>query len=155
MHFTIVAIGKSMPSWIQEGFQDFSKRFPPEFHFQLIEVEAAKRSKNADIARVLHDEGERMQALIPKHSYIIALDVQGKQWDTPTLVKQFQEWQLIGGTVCFLIGGPDGLAPKCLERADQKWSLSNLTFPHALVRLMLVEQLYRAWSILQGHPYHR
>lgn len=155
MHFTLYAIGKSMPSWVQNGFQDYAKRFPPEFHFQLVEIEAAKRHKNAEITRLIDEEGERMLAVIPKHSYVVALDIKGKEWDTETLAKELKEWQLVGGTVSFMIGGADGLSSACLKRADVHWSLSNLTFPHALVRIIVAEQLYRAWSLLKGHPYHR
>lgn len=155
MQLTIVAIGKSMPRWVEAGFQEYSKRLPPEFHLQLIEIEAGKRGKNADITRILKDEGEKIIAAIPKSNPVIALEREGKEWDTPTLAKNLQQWQLESRSVSFLIGGPEGLSEDCLNKADQKWSLSRLTFPHPLVRIILAEQLYRAWSLLKGHPYHR
>lgn len=155
MHLSIIAIGKSMPSWVETGFQEYSKRLPPEFHLKLIEIEAAKRGKNADISRILQEEGDKILAAIPKNNFVVALEREGKEWDTATLAKNIQQWQLESQSVSFLIGGPEGLSPHCLEKADQKWSLSPLTFPHPLVRIILVEQLYRAWSLLKGHPYHR
>jgi len=144
-----------MPAWVQAGLQDYSKRFPPELRFQLIEIEAGKRGKNADIARILQEEGEKMLAAVPKNNRIITLEINGEKWDTSTLAKQLQQWQLDGRSVSFLVGGPEGLAPACIAKAEQKWSLSPLTFPHPLVRILVAEQLYRAWSLLRGHPYHR
>lgn len=155
MHLNLIAIGKTMPAWVQTGFQDYSKRFPLDFRFQLFEIEPAKRTKNADIPRILQDEGERMLTIIPKNSRIIALEINGNLWNTDTLAKNFQTWEIEGRPLSFLIGGPEGLAPSCIKVAELSWSLSPLTFPHPLVRIMVVEQLYRAISLLKGHPYHR
>jgi 23S rRNA (pseudouridine1915-N3)-methyltransferase len=155
MHIHLITVGKNLPDWIQMGFQTYAKRLSSDCRLQLIEIAAGKRHKNSNIDRVLDEEGERLLAAIPKNSRVIALDVQGEQWDTPMLAKQLQKWQLDGRAVSLLIGGPEGLAPICYERVEQKWSLSLLTFPHPLVRVLVAEQLYRAWSILHNHPYHR
>ncbi len=155
MQLVLIAIGTTMPSWVQTGFQDYGKRFPADFRLQLVEIPANKRTKNTNIARAIQEEGERMLAAIPKNSRVIALEVEGTQWDTPSLSTQLKLWQIDSRPVSFLIGGPEGLAPQCLAKADQKWSLSALTFPHPLVRIIVAEQLYRAWSLLKGHPYHR
>src|SRR3569623_657718 len=109
----------------------------------------------ADVARAVAEEGERMLAAIPKDSLVIALEVDGKSWSTEMLAREFAAWLQDGRDVALLVGGPDGLADSCRARADMKWSLSPLTLPHMLVRIVAAEQLYRAWSVLQGHPYHR
>lgn len=138
MHLSIIAVGKSMPAWVERGYQEYSKRLPREWRLQLVETTTNK-----------------MLAAIPKNNHIIALEINGERWDTLQLAKQLQQWQLNGKDISFLIGGPDGLTPECSAKAHQKWSLSPLTFPHPLVRIILAEQLYRAWSLLAGHPYHK
>ena len=155
MHIHLIAIGQRMDAWVNQGFQEFAKRMPPECNLQLKEIAAGKRGKNADIPRILQQEGERMLAAIPAGARVIALDVEGKQWSTPQLAQQLEQWLPSGQDVALLVGGPEGLAPQCLERAQQRWSLSALTLPHPLVRVVLAEQLYRAWSLHKGHPYHR
>jgi 23S rRNA (pseudouridine1915-N3)-methyltransferase len=155
LHIHIIAVGTHMPSWVQTGYQEYAKRFVNDCQLHLTEITAGKRSKNSNIERILQEEGERVLAAIPKNSHVIALDVQGAEWDTLTLSQQLQKWQFDGRAISLLIGGPEGLAPACYARADQKWSLSKLTYPHPLVRIILAEQLYRAWSILHKHPYHR
>jgi 23S rRNA (pseudouridine1915-N3)-methyltransferase len=155
MRIYLIAVGANLPHWVQEGYAEYAKRFAGDWQLQLIEIPAGKRGKNADLARLMHDEGERMLKAVPKSSRVIALDVRGEQWDTPTLARQAQKWQLTHSAVSLLIGGPEGLAPICYQHAAQKWSLSLLTLPHGLVRVVVAEQLYRAWSILHQHPYHR
>lgn len=155
MHLHLVAVGKRMPAWVNAGYTEYAKRFTANFRLQLIEIEPAKRTKNSDITRVIQQEGEQILKAIPPNSRIIALHDRGQQWDTPTLAKQIEGWQLDGRDVSLLIGGPDGLAPDCLKKAELQWSLSKLTFPHPLVRIIVAEQLYRATSLLRGHPYHR
>ena len=123
--------------------------------FHLVEIPPGKRGKNADIARILEKEGEQMLAAIPKGSRIVTLEVLGKPWDTPELARQLDRWQNDGRDVALLVGGPEGLAPACIAASEQKWSLSNLTLPHPLVRIFLAESLYRAWSVNNNHPYHR
>jgi len=153
----LIAVGSRMPVWVQSGYQEYAKRLSQsaECRLQLIEIEAGKRGKNADINRILQDEGTRMLAAIPANSYVIALDVQGQAWNTAQVAQQLKKWQFLGRDISLLVGGPEGLAPDCLAKAEQKWSLSPLTFPHPLVRVIVAEQLYRGWSLLRGHPYHR
>ena len=157
MRIHLIAVGSRMPVWVQSGYQEYAKRLSQsaECRLQLIEIEAGKRGKNADINRILQDEGTRMLAAIPANSYVIALDVQGQAWNTAQVAQQLKKWQFLGRDISLLVGGPEGLAPDCLAKAEQKWSLSPLTFPHPLVRVIVAEQLYRGWSLLRGHPYHR
>lgn len=144
-----------MPAWIQSGYQEYARRLPRELVLELIEIPLAHRGKNADIPRLLKKEGEMMMSAIKPNDYVISLDVTGSSWTTEQLAKQLQNWQSLGTDVSLLVGGPDGLAPDCIARAQQHWSLSQLTFPHPLVRVVIAEALYRAWSINAGHPYHR
>ncbi len=148
-------MGERIPEWVKTGYQEYARRLPPECRLHLIEIAPGKRGKNADIARAVQDEGERMLAAIPKDTHVVALDVRGTPWSTAQLSTQLQSWLQGGRDVALLIGGPEGLAESCLTRAAVKWSLSPLTLPHALVRVVAAEQLYRAWSILKHHPYHR
>lgn len=144
-----------MPDWVNTGYSEYSKRLTQDCRLHLIEIEASKRSKNEDIKRITQEEGERILHAIPKNTHVIALDVKGKSWDTSQLAQQLQKWQFDGRDISLLIGGPEGLSEECLKKAETKWSLSALTFPHPLVRIILAEQLYRAWTLLKGHPYHR
>lgn len=144
-----------MPGWVIEGYQEFAKRLPPECRLNLIEIALGKRNKNADPARAVREEGERMLAAVAKNFYLMALDQSGLQWSTEQLAGQLEGWLQGGRDISMLIGGPDGLAEICLKRADQVWSLSKLTLPHPLARIVVAEQLYRAWSLLHNHPYHR
>jgi 23S rRNA (pseudouridine1915-N3)-methyltransferase len=121
----------------------------------LTEIVAGKRGKNADIKRILHKEGELTLAAIPKGNRVVTLEVTGVPWDTPKLAKTMQNWQMDGRDVSLLIGGPEGLAPECIKVSEQRWSLSSLTLPHPLARIIVAESLYRAWSINNNHPYHR
>lgn len=144
-----------MPGWVEQGYQEYARRFPNDMPLQLLEIPAGKRGKNADIKRILLKEGELTLAAIPKGNRIVTLEVTGKPWDTPTLAKNMQNWQMDGRDVSLLIGGPEGLAPECIAASEQKWSLSALTLPHPLVRIVVAESLYRAWSLNTNHPYHR
>ena len=155
MRITLYAVGNKMPKWVTEGFTEYTRRFPRDMSFHLVEIPPGKRGKNADIARILEKEGEQMLAAIPKGSRIVTLEVLGKSWDTPELAKQLDRWQNDGRDVALLVGGPEGLAPACIAASEQKWSLSNLTLPHPMVRIFLAESLYRAWSLNNNHPYHR
>lgn len=155
MHFHLLAVGERMPKWVQEAWHDYAKRFPSDARLQLIEIPSFKQAKNTSVERKLNDEGMRLLQAIPKQSHIIALDVKGESWDTPTLAKHIQRWQQLSSHISFLVGGADGLSQECLTRANQRWSLSPLTFPHPLARIIVAEQLYRALSIIQNHPYHR
>lgn len=155
MRIDLIAVGTKMPKWVVEGYREYARRMPPECRLNLVEIPAGQRGRNADIARVLRQEGEKMLAAVPKGSRVVALDVAGKAWSTPALSRQLDGWMQDGRNVAILIGGPEGFDPACLAAAEQRWSLSPLTFPHPLVRVIVAEQLYRALSLLRGHPYHR
>ena len=155
MRIHLIAVGQRMPDWVSTAYQDFAKRLPNEYRINLVELSAGKRGKNADLARAIADEGKRMLAALPKDCLVIALDECGREWSTKDLAAQLSDWSQGGRDVALLIGGADCLAPTVKQRADITWSLSRLTLPHALVRVVLVEQVYRAWSLLTNHPYHR
>lgn len=155
MKIQLVAVGTKMPAWIEQGYTEYSRRFPKDMPLELVEIPAGKRGKNADIARILKKEGDAMLAAIPKGNRIVTLDIPGKHYDTPALAEQLEVWKLDGRDVSILIGGPEGLSPECKAIAEQSWSLSPLTMPHPLVRVVMAESLYRAWSITTNHPYHR
>jgi len=122
---------------------------------ELKEIAPGKRGKNADIKRIVEDEGVRLKAAIPKSAHIVVLDVKGQSHNTEQLAQRLDTWMHAGQDICLLVGGPEGLSDTCRALAHEKWSLSSLTFPHPLVRVILAEQLYRAWSVLRNHPYHR
>ena len=155
MKINIIAVGARMPAWVKEGYQEYIKRLPKHFPINLIEIPMCKRSKDADIKRCIETEANRIIDAIPQDTYLIALDKIGENWSTLNLVKQLQYIQAQGQSLTFVIGGPDGLAERCLQRADKIWSLSALTFPHHLVKVILAEAIYRAWTISARHPYHR
>lgn len=155
MQLHLIAVGNRMPAWVEQGYQEYAKRLPPECALALHEIPAGKRGKNADIARLTRQEGEKMAAAIPKGARVVALEVGGRAWSTEQLSARLDSWMGEGRDVALLVGGPEGLEPGMSAAADERWSLSPLTLPHPLVRIVLAEQLYRAWSILKGHPYHR
>ena len=155
MRVRVVAAGTRLPGWIGAGFLEYAKRMPSESPLELKEIAVARGGGAGDGARALREEGERMAAQVPAGAWAVALDVTGRTLDTPGLARWWGARLNDGRDLCFLIGGPDGLAPACLERANERLSLSALTFPHGLVRVLLAEQLYRASSLLKGHPYHR
>jgi 23S rRNA (pseudouridine1915-N3)-methyltransferase len=150
----IVAVGQKPPDWVVAGFSDYARRLPRELTLRLVEIPVAPR-KQLPVERARRQEGERMLEQLSPRDWVVALDVGGAVFATEGLAQRLAAWQLQGRDVVFLIGGPDGLDPACLERADERFSLSALTFPHGLVRVMLAEQLYRAWTLHSGHPYHR
>jgi 23S rRNA (pseudouridine1915-N3)-methyltransferase len=151
----LIAVGTRCTSWAETGFQDYQKRLPAECKLNLMTIPLSKRNKNSQISKHIAEEEKKMLAAIPKRSRIIALDVQGQMWNTQQLAQSLQQWQLERQDISLLIGGPDGLGDTCINNAERIWSLSPLTLPHALVRIVVAEQLYRAWSLLNGHPYHR
>jgi 23S rRNA (pseudouridine1915-N3)-methyltransferase len=151
----LIAVGTRLPRWVADGVADYQPRLPREWRFELIEIPVASRGKNADVARLKDAEGEKMLRAIPQGAHVIVFDERGEALATADWAKAIQSWQRDGRDVALLIGGPDGLAPACLQRARERWSLSKLTLPHGLARVMVVEQLYRAASLLAGHPYHR
>ncbi len=155
MQINLIAVGNKMPQWIQEGYHEYAQRMPRECRLALKEIDAGKRSKNYDRNRLIKKEGERILASIPTGAHVVALELTGIIWDTEKLSQNLARWRIESQHIALLIGGPEGLALECLSRAHQTWSLSNLTFPHALVRVIVAEQLYRAWTILCNHPYHK
>ncbi|MBD1572267.1 MULTISPECIES: 23S rRNA (pseudouridine(1915)-N(3))-methyltransferase RlmH [Vibrio] len=155
MKIQLIAVGTKMPKWVEAGFHEYQRRFPSDMPLDLVEIPAGKRGKNADIVRILQKEGEAMLSAVPKGNRIITLDIPGKRWDTIELATQLDSWKLDGRDVSILIGGPEGLSPACKSAADQSWSLSPLTLPHPIVRVIMAESLYRAWSVTTNHPYHR
>ena len=155
MRIHLIAVGQKMPAWVNQGYAEYAQRMPAEARLELKEIAPGRRGKNADIARIVQDEGERMRAAVPKNSRVVALDVKGAGWSTEQLAERMHVWMQSGQDVSLLVGGPEGLSADCQALADERWSLSALTFPHPLVRIILAEQLYRAWSLLRNHPYHR
>jgi len=151
----MLAVGNKMPAWVTTGVEEYRKRMPRECSLEIEEIAPGTRGKNADISRAIAIEGDRMLSRLEGDVEIVALEVNGRNWSTPDLSSQLEAWQLGGRDVAFLVGGPDGLDPRCTARANKKWSLSALTLPHPLVRIVLAEQLYRAWTLTIGHPYHR
>jgi 23S rRNA (pseudouridine1915-N3)-methyltransferase len=155
MRVRLIAAGTRLPAWVGAGFAEYQRRLPPESPLELIEIAVARGRAQGAAARAVKDEGERMLAAVPPRSYVVALDVAGRTLDSAALARWWAARLKDGRDVALLIGGPDGLAAACLARADERLSLSALTFPHGLVRLLIAEQLYRASSLLKGHPYHR
>ncbi len=155
MIIRLLAIGERMPAWVDAGYQEYAKRFIEPWRLQLVEIPAEKRSKNSDMPRLMQREGERLLAATRRDAHLVVLDVRGKTFTTEALAKQLEMLQSEGAALDLLIGGPDGLSANCLARAHARWSLSALTLPHPLVRILLAEQLYRATTILRQHPYHR
>ncbi len=154
MRLTIVAVGQKVPDWAQTAYDDYAKRFPPELKVELKAVKTEPRaSKTLDT--LLAAERQRIEAVIPKGTRIVALDERGTAVTTVALSARLTGWQLGGDDVAIIIGGPDGLDPAFKQAAHERLRLSDLTLPHAMVRVLLIEQLYRAWSITVNHPYHR
>ena len=155
MNLTVAAVGTRMPAWVQEAWQEYARRFPRGMSLQLKEIPLARRSRNADIAALRQAEGDALLAAVPQGYRVIALDERGKQWSTLELAGQMENWMREEKGVCFLVGGPDGLPQQCRDQAQNTWSLGRLTLPHPMIRALLAEQLYRAWTVTQNHPYHR
>lgn len=144
-----------MPAWIESGFAEYSKRMPAECRIMLKEIKPVERSGSKTAQTVMALERTKIEAAIPKHARLVALDEHGKDLTTMQLSQLLMAWQQEGGDTCFVIGGADGLDAEFKARADLKIRISSLTLPHGIVRVLLAEQLYRAWSITQNHPYHR
>ena len=144
-----------MPDWVQQGYAEYARRLPKDCTLQLQEIPAGKRRKNTDLARLVREEGERMLDALPRGCHVVTLDIAGRPWTTDELAEALRRWLASGQDVALLVGGPEGLAQPVRKLARESWSLSRLTFPHPLVRILVAEQLYRAWSILHNHPYHR
>lgn len=155
MKLHLLAVGTRMPGWVDAAFADYTRRLPAEYGFALQEIAVTPRGKNADIARLKRDEGEKILKALPRDTRLVTLDERGAQWTTEQLATRLSAWLQDGRDVTLAIGGPDGHAPEVLARADESWGLSKLVLPHALVRVVVAEALYRAWSVNANHPYHR
>lgn len=152
MNLTLAGVGTRMPSWIKEGWNEYARRMPPHLPLELVEVPAAGK---AGAGREPAVEAEQLARRLPERAIVVALEVTARPWSTEMLAARLEQWQLAGDPVWFLVGGARGLDRSLLERADQRWSLGPATLPHMLVRVIVAEQLYRAWTLLSGHPYHR
>ena len=154
MKLLIVAVGQRMPDWAQSAYDDYAKRFPPELRVEIKTVKTETRGSKT-LETLLAAERERIQAVLPRGCRVVVLDERGAALTTQALAEQLRGWQLDATDVALVIGGPDGLEPAFRAAAHQRIRLSDLTLPHAMARVLLIEQLYRAWSINAGHPYHR
>lgn len=155
MKIDLVAIGERAPAWVRTGFEEYAKRLPPNVRFRLREIRGGRRVKGADIRRLVREEGERLLAAVPKGAHIVALDREGRELSTEALATELSALMARGADLALLVGGPEGLSRECLAAAHARWSLSRLTLAHLLVRVVVAEQIYRAWSVLNRLPYHR
>ena len=155
MKIRIIAVGQKMPSWVNQGYDEYAKRINGDCTLELVELPMQKRSKNANIDQLKDKEAKQILEALKGNEKLVALDVLGKPVSTIDLTGKLKNWQMDGRNIALIIGGPDGIAYSLLQQAEEKISLSKLTLPHPLVRVLLSEQLYRAWSINHGHSYHR
>ena len=155
MRVRLIAVGTRMPGWVRSACEDYLVRLAPTLNVTLLQIEPFTRSAGSVTARAVATEGERLLAAVRPGEYLVALDERGNEFSTRELAAWLKIRMQEGQDLAFLIGGADGLAPAVLERSHFRWSLSRLTLPHAMVRVLLAEQLYRACSILTNHPYHR
>lgn len=154
MRVTLCAVGTRVPRWVEQGFAEYSRRLPKDNRLELVEVPAADRRNGRGVERWKEEEADRLLQAAGDRRRIV-LDVSGRAWSTEDLAARMEDWRMEGRDPALLVGGPDGLAQRVLDGAEARWSLSALTLPHALVRILVAEQVYRAWTLLTGHPYHR
>lgn len=152
---TLIACGNKMPAWVIEAVSEFAKRLKEYAFFNLIEIPLGKRGKSSHLASLLEKETSLITAALPPSSYLIALDSQGEMFSSELLAQKMKHLQQISSHLCFIIGGPEGLNTNLQKKCHARWSLSRLTLPHPLVRVILLETLYRTWTILHNHPYHK
>jgi 23S rRNA (pseudouridine1915-N3)-methyltransferase len=155
MQLLVAAVGQRMPRWVNEAWVEYARRMPSGLKLSMREIPLARRGKNADTRRLTATESAALYAAMPQRARVIALDLTGRQWSTEELAANLEGWMTEGRDVGFMIGGPDGISSDYRQKADNRWSLGPLTLPHPLVRVVLAEQLYRAWTITRNHPYHR
>ena len=155
LRLSLITASNRQPQWVDDGADDYAKRLRGRCTLEIKDVPLARRAPTASLERAIHDEGERMLERVPQGAHVVALLETGKPWSTKDLAARLEGWMQRGAPVCFLVGGPDGLSSECVSRATERWSLSSLTLPHGLVRVIVAEALYRAWSLLENHPYHR
>jgi 23S rRNA (pseudouridine1915-N3)-methyltransferase len=151
----VIAVGHRMPPWVDAAYEEYTRRMPREVPMRLVEVRPEPRGDTASVERLKDAEGRRIHMALPPGAFKVVLDERGRTCTTRELAQRLEAWQMDGRDVAFVIGGPDGLAPALRREADWLWSLTPLTLPHGLVRVVLAEQLYRACAILKNHPYHR
>ncbi|MFK0569679.1 23S rRNA (pseudouridine(1915)-N(3))-methyltransferase RlmH [Endozoicomonas sp.] len=155
MRVRLISVGSKMPGWIEEGYSEYSRRLGADVKLDLVEIPLGRRSKGADINRLQEKEASQMLAAAGSGDLVVTMEIQGKPWSTERLAENMGSWLQSGRNVSLLVGGPEGLHSSCLAKSDLRWSLSPLTLPHPLVRVVIAEQVYRAWSILHNHPYHK
>lgn len=155
MHIRLVAVGDRQPAWVNAAFDDYVTRLPQQWRFRLDEVATSARRKSQQAAAAKTDETRAILSGLKPGEQVVLLDERGRQFTSRELAGKVDQWQTVGEDVVFIIGGPDGVGEELNERADLVWSLSRLTLPHGLARVLYAEQMYRAWSLLSGHPYHR
>ena len=155
MHIRLIAVGERQPAWVDEAFAIYKKRFPPAWKFRLDTIAIARRGKNDAPGQARDAESRAIVSRLKADELVVLLDERGEQLTSRKLAGRLQTWQADGRDICFIVGGPDGVSRACRERASVTWSLSSLTLPHGLARVMFAEAIYRAWSLQSGHPYHR
>jgi 23S rRNA (pseudouridine1915-N3)-methyltransferase len=155
LRLSLITASNRQPEWVDDGADDYAKRLRGRCTLEMKAIPLARRTASTPTERAIDDEGERMLALVPSAAHVVALLESGKPWSTNELAAKLEGWMQRGAPVAFLVGGPDGLGAACMARANERWSLSQLTLPHGLVRVVVAEALYRAWSLLENHPYHR
>ena len=155
LRLSLITASNRQPEWVDAGAEEYAKRLRGRCTLAIETVALARRTASTATERAVDDEGGRMLAQLPAGAHVVALLETGKPWSTNELAAKLESWMQRGAPVAFLVGGPDGLSKACTERANERWSLSNLTLPHGLVRVVVAEALYRAWSLLENHPYHR
>jgi 23S rRNA (pseudouridine1915-N3)-methyltransferase len=155
MHIRLIAVGDRQPAWVDKAFASYIARLPREWKFRIDSIATVRRSKNDKSGQAMLAEGEQLLGKLHDDEQVVLLDERGKQMTSQSLAEQLSRWQSDGRDLAFVIGGPDGVSDACKARADHSWSLSQLTLPHGLARVMFAEQMYRTWSLQMGHPYHR
>lgn len=155
MHIRLIAVGDRQPSWVDCAIDDYVARLPRQWQFRLLTITTTKRQKSSPVDVAKKVEGDKVLARIRPSEHVVVLDERGKQFSSKELAGKLNEWQTAGQDLVFVIGGPDGVSDELSARANTRWSLSKLTLPHGLARIVFAEQIYRAWSLSTGHPYHR
>ncbi len=155
LRLSLLTASNRQPDWVDDGAADYAKRLRGRCTLEIKTLPLARRTASTPINRAIADEGERLLAAVPAGAQVVALDERGKPWSTKDLAAKLDGWMRVGAPVFLLVGGPDGLSPECTKRAHERWSLSPLTLPHGLAKVIVAEALYRAWSLLEHHPYHR
>ena len=153
IHF--ITVGQKMPKWVQEGYTEYAKRLPKACSLKLVELPMAQRGKTGSVDKYKTEEAKRILDAVPKGARLIVLDEHGQQVTTYQLAEKMEDWLSGGQDIALIVGGPDGLEKSLINQAQWKWGLSKLTIPHPMVRILVAEQIYRAWSVINNHPYHR